>query len=70
MASIGCTFALFYATAAIPIGPVLMESKLGALITVCGAATALGAAAILPSGVTRNSPFDVRSGHVSSRADD
>lgn len=50
MSSVGFTFALFFATAAIPIGPILVEAKLGALLTVCGAGTALAAAAMLRVG--------------------
>jgi Na+:H+ antiporter, NhaA family len=49
-ASIGFTFALFFATAAIPIGPILDEAKLGALLTVCGALMAMAAAAVLRVG--------------------
>ncbi len=48
--SIGFTFALFFATAAFPIGPILVEAKLGALLTVIGALTALTAAAVLRVG--------------------
>ena len=49
-ASIGCTFGLFFATAAIPIGPVLAEAKLGALLTVAGSLLAMAAAFVLRVG--------------------
>ncbi len=49
-AAIGFTVALFFATAAFPIGPVLDETKLGALLSVAGAAMAVGAAAVLRVG--------------------
>ena len=48
--SIGFTYALFFATAAIPPGPVLVELKLGALLTVAGAMLAMTAAAPLRVG--------------------
>jgi NhaA family Na+:H+ antiporter len=48
--SIGFTYALFFATAAIPPGPVLVELKLGALLTVGGAVLAMAAAAVLRVG--------------------
>ena len=48
--SIGFTYALFFATAAIPFGPVLVEMKLGALLTVAGACLAMAAAALLRVG--------------------
>ena len=48
--SIGFTYALFFATAAIPPGPVLVELKLGALLTVAGAMLAMTAAATLRVG--------------------
>jgi NhaA family Na+:H+ antiporter len=50
-ASIGFTFALFFATASIPLGPVLVEAKLGALLTLGGAVLALAAAAVLRVGL-------------------
>ncbi len=49
-AAIGFTVALFFATAAWPIGPVLNEVKLGALASVGSAAVALGAARALRVG--------------------
>jgi NhaA family Na+:H+ antiporter len=48
--SIGFTFALFFATAAIPVGPILVEAKLGALLTVCGSLIATAAAFVLGVG--------------------
>lgn len=48
--SIGFTYALFFATAAIPPGPVLVELKLGALMTVAGTVLAMSAAAMLRVG--------------------
>lgn len=48
--SSGFTFALFFATGILPIGPVLAEIKLGALSTVGGAAVAIGAARMLRVG--------------------
>jgi NhaA family Na+:H+ antiporter len=49
-ASAGFTFALFFATAVMPPGPLLGELKLGALSTVAGAVVALAAARILHVG--------------------
>jgi Na+:H+ antiporter, NhaA family len=48
--SIGFTSALFFATAAIPVGPVLAELKVGALLTIAGALVAVAAAALLGVG--------------------
>jgi Na+:H+ antiporter, NhaA family len=48
--SIGFTFALFFATAAIPIGPILVEAKLGALLTVGGSLITMAAAVVLRVG--------------------
>jgi NhaA family Na+:H+ antiporter len=48
--SIGFAYALFFATATIPLGPVLVEAKLGALLTVAGALLALAAGATLRVG--------------------
>jgi len=53
-ASIGFAFALFLATAIMPPGPVLLELKMGALLTVGGVVLALAAAATL--GVGRFAP--------------
>ena len=50
LASIGFTFSLFFATAVFPVGPILVEAKLGALLTVGGAVTACAAAALLRVG--------------------
>lgn len=49
-AGIGFTVALFFATAAFPPGPRLDEAKLGALLSVGGAALTFAAAAILRTG--------------------
>ena len=49
-ASAGFTFALFFATAIMPPGPLLGELKLGALSTAAGALVALAAARILRVG--------------------
>jgi Na+:H+ antiporter, NhaA family len=48
--SIAFTSALFFATAAIPVGPVLAELKVGALLTIAGALVAVAAAALLGVG--------------------
>ncbi len=48
--SIGFTFALFFATAAIPIGPILVEAKLGALLTISGSLVTMAAAVVLRVG--------------------
>jgi Na+:H+ antiporter, NhaA family len=50
IASTGFTFSLFLATAVFPLGPVLIEVKMGALLTICGALIAIGAAAWLRVG--------------------
>jgi NhaA family Na+:H+ antiporter len=52
--SIGFTFALFFATAAFPLGPVLNEVKIGALLTIAGGLLAIASAALL--GVGRFAP--------------
>jgi len=49
-ASSGFTFALFFAAAAIPVGPTLIQAKLGALATVAGTLLALAAARLLRVG--------------------
>jgi NhaA family Na+:H+ antiporter len=49
-ASIGFVFALFVSTAIMPPGPVLLELKMGALLTLGGAPLALAAAALLRVG--------------------
>jgi hypothetical protein len=49
-ASAGFTFALFFATAIMPAGPLLGELKLGALSTAAGALVALAAARLLRVG--------------------
>ncbi len=49
-AAIGFTVALFFATAAFPVGPLLDQTKMGALLSVSGSVVALGAAALLRVG--------------------
>jgi NhaA family Na+:H+ antiporter len=49
-ASIGLVFALFFATAVMPLGILLLEMKLGALVTIAGAAVAFAAALLLRVG--------------------
>jgi Na+:H+ antiporter, NhaA family len=49
-ASVGFVFALFYATATVPVGPVLQELKVGALLTIVGAAIAVALARLLRVG--------------------
>jgi NhaA family Na+:H+ antiporter len=49
-ASIGLVFALFFATAVMPLGPLLLEMKMGALITIAGSALAFAAARLLRVG--------------------
>ena len=48
--SVGLAVALFFATAAMPIGPLLLETKMGALLTVAGAGIAIGLASVLRVG--------------------
>lgn len=55
-ASAGFTFALFFATAIMPPGPLLGELKLGALSTAAGALVALAAAGILRVGRFTGTP--------------
>ena len=54
-AGIGFTVALFFATAAFPPGPLLDETKIGALFSVTGAGLAFAAAALLRVGRFRAS---------------
>jgi NhaA family Na+:H+ antiporter len=49
-ASIGFVFALFFATAVMPLGPLLLKLKMGALITVAGGGLAFAAAGLLRVG--------------------
>lgn len=49
-AAIGFTVALFFATAAFPVGPLLDETKMGALLSVGGSIVAFAAAALLRVG--------------------
>jgi hypothetical protein len=48
--SIGLAYALFFAAAAVPPGPVLVQPKLGALLSVAGALVAIAAGATLHVG--------------------
>jgi hypothetical protein len=50
MASIGLVFALFFATAVMPPGPVLLEMKMGALVTIAGGGLAVAVARLLRVG--------------------
>jgi Na+:H+ antiporter, NhaA family len=49
-ASVGLVFALFFATAVMPLGPLLLEMKLGALITIAGGGLAFAVARLLRVG--------------------
>jgi NhaA family Na+:H+ antiporter len=49
-ASIGLVFALFFATAVMPLGPLLLQLKTGALLTVAGSALAFAVARVLKVG--------------------
>jgi NhaA family Na+:H+ antiporter len=49
-ASIGLVFSLFFATAVMPLGPLLLEMKMGALVTITGSALAFAAAWVLRVG--------------------
>jgi NhaA family Na+:H+ antiporter len=49
-AMIGLFFALFFATAVMPLGPLLLELKMGALVTIAGGAVAFVAARLLRVG--------------------
>jgi NhaA family Na+:H+ antiporter len=49
-ASSGFTFALFFAAAVIPVGPMLIQTKIGALATIAGTLLALAAARLLRVG--------------------
>ena len=49
-ASIGLVFALFFATAVMPLGPLLLEMKMGALVTIAGGGLAFAAARLLRVG--------------------
>jgi NhaA family Na+:H+ antiporter len=50
MASIGLVFALFFATAVMPLGPLLLEMKMGALMTIGGGGLAFAVARLLRVG--------------------
>ena len=50
VAGIGFTVALFFATAAFPAGPILSQTKLGALLSVASAGLAVGVAWLLKVG--------------------
>jgi Na+:H+ antiporter, NhaA family len=49
-ASIGLVFALFFATAVMPLGPLLLEMKMGALVTIAGSGLAFAVARLLQVG--------------------
>lgn len=49
-ASSGFTFALFFSAAVIPVGPMLIQTKIGALATIAGTLLALAAARLLRVG--------------------
>jgi NhaA family Na+:H+ antiporter len=49
-ATIGLVFALFFATAVMPLGVILLEMKMGALVTIAGGALAFAVAAVLRVG--------------------
>jgi NhaA family Na+:H+ antiporter len=49
-ASIGLVFALFFATAVMPLGTLLLQMKLGALVTIAGAGVAFAVARLLRVG--------------------
>jgi NhaA family Na+:H+ antiporter len=49
-ATIGLVFALFFATAVMPPGPVLLEMKMGALVTIVGSVAAFAVARLLRVG--------------------
>jgi Na+/H+ antiporter NhaA len=61
--SAGFTMALFAATAVFPLGPVLAEVKLGALLTAAGSAIALALARILRVGKFAALPSSVAGRH-------
>jgi hypothetical protein len=65
--STACSFGLFLATAAIAPGPVLAETKVGALVTVGGALLALTAARLLRIGRFSLNPASKRTRHDSAR---
>jgi NhaA family Na+:H+ antiporter len=50
ISSVGLTMSLFFATVALPPGPLLLETKMGALLTAASAVVALGLATILRVG--------------------
>ena len=49
-ASIGLIFALFFATAVMPVGPLLLQMKTGALLTIAGGGLAFAVARLLRVG--------------------
>ena len=49
-ATIGLVFALFFATAVMPLGALLLELKMGALVTIAGGGLAFAAARLLRVG--------------------
>jgi NhaA family Na+:H+ antiporter len=60
-ASIGLTFALFFATAVLPLGPLLLQMKTGALVTAAGALLTLLTAWLLGVGRFEAAPREERS---------
>jgi NhaA family Na+:H+ antiporter len=65
--STACSFGLFLATAAVAPGPVLAETKVGALVTVGGALLAVTAARVLRIGRFSPNPASERTRHDSAR---
>ena len=49
-ATIGLIFALFFATAVMPVGPLLLQMKMGALLTIAGSGLAFAVARLLRVG--------------------
>jgi len=49
-ATIGLVFSLFFATAVMPLGPLLLEMKMGALVTILGSALSFAVARLLRVG--------------------
>jgi len=70
-ASIALVFALFFAGAVMPPGPILLEMKMGALVTIFGGVLALAAARLLRVGrFARGSSRDLRPAlHVIARTE-
>jgi hypothetical protein len=49
-ATIGLVFSLFFATAVMPLGPLLLQMKMGAFVTIAGGGLAFAAARLLRVG--------------------